>query len=172
MSREVAEAFRAAVPGCSVFSSAGGSPASCAAGLAVLRAIRAEGLQSNAANVGAYLRARFDKLAKMYPSIIGAIHGDGLYMGIELVRQLKVFNRHGDFLDVALEPATAETRAICERLLELGIVCQPAGARSNVLKMKPPLCLSLKSASFVADQIEVIMRDGWGGVPPALVESK
>ena len=115
MARATAEALRAAAPGGSLFSSAGGSPASCAAALAVLRAIRAEGLQARAEAVGARLRRRLEALAAAHPGIIGAVHGDGLYMGVELVSGPPR----------SLEPAPAETRAICERLLELGVVCQP-----------------------------------------------
>ena len=32
--------------------------------------------------------------------------------------------------------------AICERLLELGVIMQPTGDHMNVLKIKPPLCLT------------------------------
>ena len=42
-----------------------------------------------------------------------------------------------------LEPATEETAAICDRMLELGVVIQPTGERQNILKTKPPLCLDV-----------------------------
>ena len=42
----------------------------------------------------------------------------------------------------------AETSAICERMRELGIIVQPTGDRMNVLKMKPPMCLSVTAADF------------------------
>ena len=48
-------------------------------------------------------------------------------MGVELVRDR-----------ATLEPAAAETSAICERMRELGVIVQPTGDRMNVLKMKPP----------------------------------
>src|SRR5690606_11385259 len=59
------------------FSSAGGSPVSCVAGLAVLDVMRDEGLQQNAARVGDHLVARFEELATRHP-LIGAVHGMGL----------------------------------------------------------------------------------------------
>ncbi|WP_193510409.1 aminotransferase [Cryobacterium sp. BB736] len=127
------------------FSSAGGSPVSSVAGLAVLDVIRDEKLQENAAQVGDHLVARLAELAERHP-IIGAVHGMGLYLGIELVRDRET-----------LEPATLETAALCERLLQLGVIMQPTSERQNVLKVKPPLCLSLDSADFFVDALDVAL---------------
>ena len=131
------------------FSSAGGSPVSCVAGLAVLDVIRDESLQENADAVGRHLAGRLAELAVRHP-IIGAVHGLGLYMGIELVRD-----------QGTREPATSETAAICERLRDLGVITQPTSERQNVLKIKPPMCLSRESADFFADMLEEVLRDGW-----------
>ena len=131
------------------FSSAGGSPVSCIAGLTVLNVIRDEGLQANAENVGARLANRLAELSTRHP-IIGAVHGMGLYMGVELVRDR-----------VTLEPAIEETTAICERLLALGVIMQPTSERQNVLKIKPPMCLSLASADFFVDALDEVLTAGW-----------
>ena len=131
------------------FSSAGGSPVSCIVGSTVLDIIKDEELQHNAAVVGDHIIARCSKLMDEYP-IIGAVHGMGLYLGVELVlhRQTR-------------EPATAQCAAICERLRELGVIVQPTGERANVLKMKPPMTLTMKEADFYVDQLERVLRDGW-----------
>jgi len=144
--RAIAEAFKKQG---SLFSSAGGSPASCVAGLAVLDAIRDEGLQANAARVGDFLLARFAELKARFP-LIGAVHGMGLYQGVELVRDRD-----------SLEPASAECFAICERLRELGVVVQPTGERNNVLKIKPPMCLTQDDAEFFVAQLERVLEEGW-----------
>ena len=47
-----------------------------------------------------------------------------------------------------LQPATRETAAICDRLLELGAVMQPTSDHLNVLKVKPPLCIDRESADI------------------------
>ncbi|RYZ27859.1 MAG: aminotransferase class III-fold pyridoxal phosphate-dependent enzyme, partial [Propionibacteriaceae bacterium] len=60
-----------------------------------------------------------------------------------------------------LEPATEETAAICERLLELGVVMQPTGDHLNVLKVKPPLCITRASVDAFADALERVLRTGW-----------
>ena len=144
--RDVAEEFRR---NGYFFSSAGGSPVSCAIGMAVLDVIEKEGLQDRAVVVGAHLRRRFEDLA-LEVELIGAVHGLGLYLGVELVRDR-----------VTLEPATEETAAICERLLELGVVLQATGDRLNVLKVKPPLCLTLDGADFFADRVAEVLLCGW-----------
>lgn len=82
--------------------------------------------------------------------MIGAVHGSGLYMGVELVRDR-----------TTLEPAVAETAGICERLRELGVIVQPTGDHQNVLKMKPPMCLSQASADFFADMLDRVLTTGW-----------
>jgi 4-aminobutyrate aminotransferase-like enzyme len=144
--RVIADAFAAQG---SFFSSAGGSPVSCVAGLTVLDIIEDEGLQANAAQVGDHLVRRLTALMTGHP-IVGAVHGMGLYLGVELVRDRDT-----------LEPATAECYAICDRLRELGVIVQPTGERANVLKMKPPMCLTVESADFVVDQLERVLTEGW-----------
>jgi 4-aminobutyrate aminotransferase-like enzyme len=133
---EIADAFgrRAAF-----FSSTGGGPVSCEVGLAVLDAIAEEGLQDNAAAVGGALHEAL--LAQMDDhELIGAVHGRGLYQGVDLVVDRDT-----------REPAPAHARWICERMRELGIIDQPTGDHGNVLKVKPPLCISESDAEqFVA----------------------
>lgn len=121
------------------FSSAGGTPVSAVAGAAVLDIIDAEGLQANAARVGRLIADGVRELAGRHP-LIGAVHGTGLYLGIELVRDRE-----------SLEPARTEAAEVCERLLDHGFIVQAASERQNVLKVKPPLTLTAADARrFVA----------------------
>jgi 4-aminobutyrate aminotransferase-like enzyme/Ser/Thr protein kinase RdoA (MazF antagonist) len=131
------------------FSSAGGSPVSCVAGLTVLDVLRDEGLQDNARRVGGYLRRRLIALADRHP-IIGAVHGMGLYLGVEMVRDRST-----------LEPAAAETAAICERMRELGVIMQPTSDRMCVLKIKPPLGIGYADADFFVDTLDKVLTEGW-----------
>jgi 4-aminobutyrate aminotransferase-like enzyme len=143
--RAIAEAFGAEG---SFFSSVGGSPVACAAGLAVLETIDREGLQEHARVVGAGLRAGLDGVTAGHP-LVGAVHGMGLYLGVELVRDRET-----------LEPADAEALALCERMLGLGVIVQPTGDGNNVLKVKPPLCITERSADVVVEALRVALR-GW-----------
>jgi 4-aminobutyrate aminotransferase-like enzyme/Ser/Thr protein kinase RdoA (MazF antagonist) len=145
-SRAIAERYRDAGY---FFSSTGGSPVSSVVGLTVLDVIRDEGLQANAARVGAHLKARLEELAVRH-ALIGAVHGSGLYLGVEFVRDRGT-----------LEPATEETMAICDRMLELGVIIQPTSDRMCVLKIKPPLCLDVAGADFFADALDRVLAEGW-----------
>ena len=131
------------------FSSTGGSPLSSRIGLCVLDIIRDEDLQGNARDVGGHLKARLEELAQRH-ELIGAVHGSGLYLGVELVRDR-----------TTLEPAASETAAICDRMLDLGVVIQPTSDRMNVLKVKPPLCLDRSAADFFADTLDRVLSEGW-----------
>ena len=117
--------------------------------LTVLDVIEREGLQHNASVVGDHLRERLNELATRHP-LIGAVHGSGLYMGVELVRDRST-----------LEPADTETAAICERMRELGVIVQPTGDHMCVLKMKPPMCISVRSADFFVDALDQVLTTGW-----------
>ncbi|WP_448811296.1 aminotransferase [Agromyces bauzanensis] len=145
-SREIAARYRTQGY---FFSSTGGSPASSVAGLAVLDAFREERLQENASETGAYLKRRLEELGMRHP-LIGTVHGLGLYLGVEFVRDRET-----------LEPATEETAAICDRLLELGVIMQPTGDHQNVLKTKPPLVITRESADFFVDMLDRVLEEGW-----------
>ena len=84
------------------------------------------------------------------PPIIGTVHGVGLYLGVEMVRDRE-----------SLEPAVEETSAICNRMLELGVVIQPTGDQMNILKTKPPLCIDTEAADFYVDALDRVLTEGF-----------
>lgn len=131
------------------FSSAGGSTLSSSVGLAVLDAMVEDDLQRNALEVGRHLADALRALAQRHP-LIGPVHGEGLYLGLELVRDRET-----------MEPADAEAAAICERMRELGVIVLTTSERSNVLKIKPPLCLTIESADHVVAMLDRVLTDGW-----------
>jgi 4-aminobutyrate aminotransferase-like enzyme/Ser/Thr protein kinase RdoA (MazF antagonist) len=145
-SRAVADGFRSQGY---FFSSTGGSPLSCAIGMTVLDVLRDEGLQENAKRVGAHLKERLQALQDKHP-IIGTVHGIGLYLGVEMIRDPET-----------LEPAPEETSAICDRMLEVGVIIQPTGDHMNILKTKPPLCIDIESADFYVDTLDRVLTEGW-----------
>ena len=140
--REIAESFAAEG---SFFSSAGGSPVSSVVGLTVLDVMRDEGLQQNAATVGDHLAARLRALGDRHP-LVGAVHGMGLYLGMELVLDRET-----------LAPATAEAGIVCDRMLAEGCIVQPTGDYKNVLKIKPPLCITRESADRFVDALDLVL---------------
>jgi 4-aminobutyrate aminotransferase-like enzyme/Ser/Thr protein kinase RdoA (MazF antagonist) len=144
--REIADRYRTQGY---FFSSTGGSPVSSAIGMAVLDVIEKESLQENARVVGAHLKHRLEELGLRHP-LIGTVHGSGLYLGVEFVRDRET-----------LEPATTETAAICDRLLELGVIMQPTGDFQNVLKIKPPLVVTRASVDVFVDALDRVLTTGF-----------
>ncbi|MDA2892746.1 aminotransferase [Mycolicibacterium sp. BiH015] len=145
-SRAVADAFSSQGY---FFSSTGGSPLSCAIGMTVLDVLHEEGLQDNALRVGGHLKTRLEALRDKHP-LVGTVHGFGLYLGVEMIRDPQT-----------LEPAPEETSAICDRMLELGVIIQPTGDHQNILKTKPPLCIDVEAADFYVDTLDRVLTEGW-----------
>lgn len=125
----------------SFFSSAGGSPVSSRVGLAVLDALETEGLQANAREVGTEFAEALRGLAERHPAI-GAVHGMGLYLGVELVA------------GAAFTPDAALAGRVCDLLLAEGCIVQPTGDHKNVLKIKPPLCIARESVEYVVGALD------------------
>lgn len=142
--REIAEALEAEGY---FFSSSGGSPVSCRIGMAVLDVMEEEKLWENAQEVGGYFKDRLLALIDEHP-LVGAAHGSGFYLGLELVR-----NRQ------TLEPATEETTYLCDRLRELGIFMQPTGDYLNILKIKPPMVTTRRSVDFFVDNVSKVLSE-------------
>lgn len=139
--REIAERF--AVEG-SFFSSAGGSPVSCVVGSTVLRILEEDALEENAVSVGRELAEGLRALAIVHPRL-GAVHGMGLYLGVEVVA------------GGPDAPDPEGAREICDALLDEGVIVQPTGDFKNVLKIKPPLTLdSAAVARFLASLDHVL----------------
>ncbi|KAF1010550.1 MAG: 2,2-dialkylglycine decarboxylase [Pseudomonas fluorescens] len=142
--REIAEALEAEGY---FFSSSGGSPVSCQIGLAVLDVMEEEKLWENAQVVGGHFKTRLEALAQRHP-LVGAVHGSGFYLGLELVRDRDT-----------LEPATEETALLCDRLRELGVFMQPTGDYLNILKIKPPMVTSRQSVDFFVDMLSKVLDE-------------
>ncbi|MAT53498.1 MAG: alanine--glyoxylate aminotransferase [Saprospirales bacterium] len=135
--RAVAERFH---NGMEYFNTFGGNPVSCAAGLAVLRTIKTEGLQEQARLTGNYLREMLTELQDQYPEI-GDVRGYGLFLGIELVQPGKK------------KPNRQLATAIANRMRQCGILMSTDGPDDNVLKIKPPLCFSRENAEWLVEMV-------------------
>ncbi|HYO20193.1 MAG TPA: aminotransferase class III-fold pyridoxal phosphate-dependent enzyme, partial [Dermatophilaceae bacterium] len=133
----------------SLFASMGGTPAGAAAGIATLSTLRDEDLMGNAARMGARLRSGLESLVDRFP-MAGAVHGRGLYLGLELVTDRE-----------SRTPATEATDALCQRLLGLGVAMAATGDHMNVLKIKPPLCIDEPAVDFLLEALEVAFTEGW-----------
>ncbi len=117
------------------FSSTGGNPVACAAGLAVLDCLEEEGLQENARVVGAFLKEGLQEIASRRP-IIGEVRGQGFLLGAELA-------------DAEGRPDRTLAKALVEAMRERGVLVGTEGPESNVIKIRPPLVLDRGQAEQV-----------------------
>jgi alanine-glyoxylate transaminase/(R)-3-amino-2-methylpropionate-pyruvate transaminase len=124
------------------FNTFGGNPVCMAAGSAVLDVIDEDGLQENSRVIGARLKAGLKRLMAGH-SLIGDVRGMGLMLGMELVRDRST-----------KEPAKAETLEILERAREMGVLFGKGGIDGNVLRIKPPMCISAEDADFAVDVLD------------------
>ncbi|HMD54925.1 MAG TPA: aminotransferase class III-fold pyridoxal phosphate-dependent enzyme, partial [Phycisphaerae bacterium] len=127
------------------FNTFGGNPVSMTQGLATLEVIEAEGIQANALKVGGHLKNSLTALAQKH-SLIGEVRGMGLMLGVELVKDR-----------VSKEPATKETAAVVELARQRGLLLGKGGLWGNVLRIKPPMCVSMDDADFIADCLDEVL---------------
>lgn len=124
------------------FNTFGGNPVCMAAGLAVLDVIDEDGLQENSRVIGKRLKDGLKELAKFH-RIVGDVRGMGLMLGVELVRDRNT-----------KEPANKETLAVLEAAREMGILIGKGGLEGNVLRIKPPMCITAQDADFTLDVLD------------------
>jgi 4-aminobutyrate aminotransferase-like enzyme len=129
------------------FNTFGGNPVSCAVGLAVLDVIRDEELQQNAREVGIYLKEELIRLQSSH-SLIGDVRGQGLFLGIELVRDRQT-----------LEPAASEAAWLVEEMKSRGVLLSTDGPFHNVIKIKPPIIFSQPDADVLISNLNSSLVD-------------
>ncbi|MET0808004.1 MAG: aminotransferase class III-fold pyridoxal phosphate-dependent enzyme, partial [Pseudoxanthomonas sp.] len=120
------------------FNTFGGAPVSAAVGMAVLDVIEDEQLQANAAQVGAFLKQGLMALARQAPCV-GDVRGAGLFIGV-------------DITDPDTDaPDAVRARGLINAAREKGVLIGASGPHSNILKIRPPLCLAQKDAAVFLD---------------------
>ena len=133
--------------GMEFFSTFGGNPVACAAGLAVLKVVEEENLQQRALRVGKYLKESLLSLQAQYP-LVGDVRGSGLFLGVDLV------------LDpVTRSAATAQAAYVVNRLRECGILTGTDGPFDNVLKLRPPLIISERDADIFTEALRGVLAE-------------
>jgi len=116
----------------------GGSPVPCAAGLATLETIRAEGLLAHATEVGDFLLSRLAELPARFPGLVTDVRGIGLMIGVEF--------------------RTAEqAEAAQQRSFERGLLVLECG--ETTVRMSPPLVVSLDQAKTALDLFGAVLAE-------------
>ncbi|MGH0596135.1 4-aminobutyrate--2-oxoglutarate transaminase [Bacillus mycoides] len=107
-----------------------GSPAACAAALAVLDVIEEENLVNRAVEIGERMMEVFNSWKEKY-ELVGDVRGLGAMTAIELVKNKET-----------KEPAAEEVKAIMKETHSKGVITISAGIYSNVLRFLPPLVIT------------------------------
>jgi alanine-glyoxylate transaminase/(R)-3-amino-2-methylpropionate-pyruvate transaminase len=136
--REIAETMRQRLH----VNTFGGNPVSTAAALGVLEVIDEDNLQENARVVGGRFKQGLLKLQEKH-QLIGDVRGMGLMLGMELVRDR-----------TTKEPAREETAALHEALKDNQVLVGKGGLYGNVLRIKPPLCITSADVDFALETMD------------------
>jgi len=122
-----------------MFHTYGANPTSCAAARAVLDVLQQDKIQQNAKKVGGVLYHKLLDLKERHRSI-GDVRGRGLMLAIEMVKDRKT-----------KEPDPEVTAAVFENCRDSGLILSKSGPYQSVLRMVPPMCLSVDDVDKVAD---------------------
>jgi 4-aminobutyrate aminotransferase-like enzyme/Ser/Thr protein kinase RdoA (MazF antagonist)/murein DD-endopeptidase MepM/ murein hydrolase activator NlpD len=142
--QEIADSFN---NGMEFFSTFGGNPVACAAGLAVLDVLEEEQLQGHALRVGTRLISGLRKLQERH-ALVGDVRGSGLFLGIDFVLDRET-----------REPAPLQASYLVNRLRDCGILTGTDGPHHNVIKLRPPLVFSESDADFFARTLDDILGE-------------
>ncbi|MBN2561123.1 MAG: aspartate aminotransferase family protein [Phycisphaerae bacterium] len=128
------------------FNTFGGNPVQATYGLATLDVIDEEGIQENALKVGSDLKAALEGLMDKH-RLIGEVRGMGLMLGVELVRDRQT-----------KEPANTEAADILEEARRRGLLLGKGGFHGNVLRIKPPMCITSADAAFIVACLDEVFE--------------
>jgi len=113
----------------------GGNHLACAAAIAVLDVITKEHLVENAETVGTYLLKELQNIQVTHPEEIKEVRGCGLMIGIEFNKPIKELRK----------------RLLFEQHVFTG------ASGTNVIRLLPPLCLSLEEAQVFIDRFQRLL---------------
>ena len=124
----------------------GGNPVACAAALATIETIEADGLVARAAQIESLMKDTLFRL-QAEDDRIGDVRGRGAMIAVELVKA------------GTTEPDAELTRALCAAAHQAGVIVLSCGTFGNVLRFLPPLSISDELLHEALDVLELILRD-------------
>lgn len=123
----------------------GGSPVTAAGALANLSYLIEHDLQGNARRVGGLLKARLDAVVAGV-GIVREVRGRGLMLGVELVEP------------GTDTPSPAAAVLVLEAAREQGLLIGKGGREGNVLRIAPPLSLTVGEAEEGAEALQAALK--------------
>lgn len=124
----------------------GGNPVACAAALATIATIEADGLVTRAQQIEQLMKDRLSRL-QAEDERIGDVRGRGAMIAVELVEA------------GTTTPDPALTKALCAGAHAAGVIVLSCGTYGNVLRFLPPLTISDELLIEGLDVLELILRD-------------
>lgn len=129
------------------FSTFAGNPLSCAAAIAVIEIIQEENYISKATKLGKILKQKLQSLKEDH-KIVGDVRGQGMMLGIELIRSLET-----------KEPATQEMLQVMELSKQQGLLIGKGGIDGNVIRIQPPLELTEAQADKAIEILDTAFTE-------------
>jgi ornithine--oxo-acid transaminase len=114
----------------------GGNPLGAAIGLEALNILVDDGLPARSAELGDYLIA---ELRKIDSPMIRDIRGRGLFVGMEI------------------EPSLGTARAVCEALMDRGLLSKET--HETVVRLAPPLVIDKQEIDWALQQIREVLAE-------------
>ncbi|MBP2452812.1 4-aminobutyrate--2-oxoglutarate transaminase [Mycolicibacterium lutetiense] len=124
----------------------GGNPIACAAALATIETIEADGLVARAQHIELLMKDRLGRL-QAEDDRIGDVRGRGAMIAVELVKA------------GTTTPDPELTKALCAGAHSAGVIVLSCGTYGNVLRFLPPLTISDELLVEGLDVLELILRD-------------
>jgi adenosylmethionine-8-amino-7-oxononanoate aminotransferase len=137
-----------------------GHTAACAAGVAVQKIVRRDGLLAKVREDGEYLRSLLqDAIGDR--DYVGDIRGRGFFLGIELVRDR-----------AKKEPYPAELKLYAQlrdRAFENGLICYPVGGnvnghRGDIIILSPPYIATRAELAEIVDKLQRSLTEVMGSL--------
>ena len=124
----------------------GGNPIACAAALATIETIEADGMVARAREIETFMKERLGRM-QADDDRIGDVRGRGAMIAVELVKS------------GTIEPDADLTRALCAGAHAAGVIVLSCGTFGNVLRFLPPLTISDELLEEGLDVLALVLKD-------------
>ncbi len=128
------------------FNTFGGTPVSCAIGMAVLDALIEDNLMANAVSTGAYVTAGLRKLQGKYP-LIGDVRDLGMFFGVEMVTDQE-----------KKTPARLQAKRVINLMRNKGVLISTIGVTDSILKLRPPMPFQPEHADLLLSTLDEVLN--------------